>query len=66
MRSTWVAWQHEIGGIRGMLEQFSKMDTCFSTIDGERSTARTVGAAVRADILAALRRSTLCCRWLKL
>jgi hypothetical protein len=42
------------------------MDTCFSTIDGERSTARTVGAAVRADILAALRRSTLCCRWLKL
>lgn len=51
-----VAVQHEIGGIRGMLEHFSKMDTCLSRIDRENSTARALGAAMRADILSALRR----------
>jgi len=51
-----VAVQQETGGIRGMLAQFSKMDTCSSTIDRESSTARSLGATMRADILAALRR----------
>jgi hypothetical protein len=51
-----VAVQHEIRGIRGTLAQFAKMDTCSRTIDRESSTARTLGAAMRADVLAALRR----------
>jgi hypothetical protein len=51
-----VAVEHEIGGIRGLLAQFSKMDTCPSMIGRESITARTLGAAMRADILAALRR----------
>jgi len=51
-----VAVQHEIGGVCGMLEQFSTMDTCFSTMDRESSKARTLGAAIQTDILAALRR----------
>jgi hypothetical protein len=51
-----VAVQHEIRDIRGTLAQFAKMDTCSRTIDRESSTARTLGAAMRADVLAALRR----------
>jgi hypothetical protein len=51
-----VAVQHEIGGVRLMLEQFSRMDTCFSSMDRESSKARTLGAAMQTDILLALRR----------
>jgi hypothetical protein len=47
---------HEIRGFRGMREHLSKMETCFSTIDRESSTARTARRAIRADILAAFRR----------
>jgi hypothetical protein len=52
-----VAIPHGIGGVHGILEQFSRMDTCFSTMDRESSLRLgTLGAAVQTDILAALRR----------
>ena len=31
-----VTVQHELGGVRLVLEQFSRMDMCFSTMDRER------------------------------
>jgi hypothetical protein len=50
-----VAVQHVIG-VHLMLAQFSRMDTCFHRMDREISKARTLGAAMQTDILAALRR----------
>jgi hypothetical protein len=41
-----VAVRREIGGVRLMLEQFWRMDTCFSTIDRESSRAGTLGSAM--------------------
>ena len=42
--------------IRGLLEQFSKIEACHSRIDKETTSARTVAADLKSDILAALRR----------
>jgi hypothetical protein len=50
------AMQREISLIRGLLEQFSKIENCHSKIDKEVTAARTVAADLKSDILAALRR----------
>jgi hypothetical protein len=50
------AVQREISVIRGLLEQFSKIELCHSKIDKEVIGARTLAADLKSDILAALRR----------
>ena len=52
----------ELSVIRGLLEQFSKIETCHSKIDKEVASARTLSADLKSDIVAALRRldSILC------
>ena len=49
------AMQREISVIRGLLEQFSKIEGCHSKIDKEVTAARTLAADLKSDILAALR-----------
>lgn len=51
-----VGAEREISLIRGLLEQFSKIENCHSKIDREVSSARTLAADLKSDILAALRR----------
>lgn len=51
-----AAATREVSIIRGLLERFSKMETCHSKIDKEVTIARTVAGDLRSDILAALRR----------
>lgn len=46
----------EVSVIRGLLEQFSKIEACQTRIDKENSAARTLTADLKSDILAALRR----------
>lgn len=48
--------QHEVSVIRGLLEQFSKIETCHSRIDKETTAARSLAADLKVDLLAALRR----------
>jgi hypothetical protein len=50
------AVQREVSGIRGQLEQFARIEACHSRIDKETTSARTVAADLKVDILAALRR----------
>ena len=51
-----TAIQREISVIRGLLEQFSKIEGCHSKIDKEVTAARTLAADLKSDILNALRR----------
>jgi hypothetical protein len=51
-----VAAQREITVIRRLLEQFSKIENSHSKIDKEVTSARTLAADMKSDILAALRR----------
>jgi hypothetical protein len=48
--------QREVSVIRGLLEQFSRIETCHSKIDKEVTAARTLAADLKSDILDALRR----------
>lgn len=48
--------QREVNLIRGLLEQFSKIEGCHSKIDREVAAVRTAAADLKSDILAALRR----------
>jgi hypothetical protein len=50
------ALQREVVAIRGVLEQFSKIEACHSKVDKEIGSARTFAADLKADILASLRR----------
>ena len=50
------AMQREVAAMRGLLEQFSKIEACHSKVDREIGSARTYAADLKADILAALRR----------
>jgi hypothetical protein len=50
-----TAMQREISVIRGLLEQFSKIEGCHSKIDKEVTAARTLAADLKSDILSALR-----------
>lgn len=47
---------HEVSAIRKLLERFSKIELSHSKIDKEVGIARNVGADLKSDILAALRR----------
>jgi len=51
-----TAAQREITFIRGLLEQFSKIENSHTKIDKEVTAARTFAADLKSDILAALRR----------
>lgn len=51
-----VAAEREISVIRGLLEQFSKIENCHSKIDREVTSARSLAADLRMAILDALRR----------
>jgi len=50
------ALQREVVAMRGLLEQFSKIEACHSKVDKEIGSARTYAADLKADILASLRR----------
>jgi hypothetical protein len=50
------AMQRELAAIRGLLEQFSRIEACHSKVDKEIGSARTYAADLKADILASLRR----------
>ena len=46
----------EVNVMRGLLEQFSKIEGCHSKIDEEVTATRTLAADLKSDILSALRR----------
>ena len=48
--------QREVVAMRGLLEQFSKIEACHSKVDKEIGSARTYAADLKVDILASLRR----------
>ncbi len=51
-----IAALREVGAVRGLLEQFAKLEICHSKVDKEVTNARTIAADIKANILAALRR----------
>jgi hypothetical protein len=51
-----TAVHREISLVRGLIEQFAKIEGCHSKIDKEVTTARTIAADLKSDILASLRR----------
>jgi hypothetical protein len=50
------AAQREVSLLRGLLEQFSKIEACHSRVDKEITSARTYAGDLKADIVSALRR----------